>query len=61
LKRNTRKDNGAKYSAHKIKSLKKSFLQNGIKVVLTSGQDPTQGSIQFIKRSTEQHKGGGDH
>ena len=39
------------FTEDKIKSLKKSLMLNGIKGVVTSGQDPTQLSFQLVKRN----------
>lgn len=50
-KRRTRKGNGAKSLLKEIKSLKKTLMLNGIKEVVTSGQDPAQLSFQVVKKN----------
>lgn len=48
-RRSTRKSNGTESSAQGVESLKKSLVLNGIKGVVTSGQDITQLSFQLEK------------
>ena len=51
-KRSTREFNGAESSAQGVKMLfKESLMLNGIKGVVTSGQDPTQLSFQLVERN----------
>jgi hypothetical protein len=51
-KRSTREFNGAESSAQGVKMLfKESLMLNGIKGVVTSGQDPAQLSFQLVERN----------